>query len=82
MTHAEVRLQGFNEASVRGNTRRRYRYPSSTPALQQPLQEELAKRGLDTKWDPLKGKKTLVDRLQVGLGVRLACKLGMGNQQC
>jgi hypothetical protein len=25
----------------------------------------MAKRGLDTKWDPLKGKKVLVDRLQV-----------------
>ncbi|KAL4450685.1 hypothetical protein ABPG77_001041 [Micractinium sp. CCAP 211/92] len=30
----------------------------------QQLQEELARRGLDTKWNPLKGKKELVDRLQ------------------
>lgn len=30
------------------------------------LQEELTKAGLDTKWNPLKGKKELVDRLQVG----------------
>lgn len=29
------------------------------------LQEELTKRGLDVKWQPLKGKKVLVDRLQV-----------------
>ncbi len=29
------------------------------------LQEELKKRGLDSKWTPLKGKKELVDRLQV-----------------
>jgi hypothetical protein len=29
------------------------------------LQEELSKRGLDTKWNPLKKKKELVDRLQV-----------------
>ena len=28
------------------------------------LQEELTKRGLDTKWNPLKGKKELVERLQ------------------
>lgn len=28
------------------------------------LQEELSKRGLDTKWNPLKKKKELVDRLQ------------------
>ena len=29
------------------------------------LQEALSKRGLDTKWNPLKSKKELVDRLQV-----------------
>lgn len=29
------------------------------------LQEELTKRGIDVKWQPLKGKKVLVDRLQV-----------------
>jgi hypothetical protein len=29
------------------------------------LQEELKKRALDAKWTPLKGKKELVDRLQV-----------------
>ena len=29
------------------------------------LQEELGNRGLDIKWDPLKGKKMLQDRLQV-----------------
>lgn len=29
------------------------------------LQEALKARGLDTKWSPLKGKKELVDRLQV-----------------
>ena len=29
------------------------------------LQQELTKRGLDVKWQPLKGKKALVDRLQV-----------------
>jgi len=29
------------------------------------LQSELGKRALDTKWNPLKGKKELVDRLQV-----------------
>ncbi|PRW20657.1 SWI SNF-related matrix-associated actin-dependent regulator of chromatin subfamily A 1 isoform X1 [Chlorella sorokiniana] len=35
------------------------------PAMNvQQLQEELTKRGLDTKWNPLKGKKELVDRLQ------------------
>ncbi|DBB00253.1 TPA: hypothetical protein ACH3X1_014082 [Trebouxia sp. C0004] len=28
------------------------------------LQEELTKRGMDVKWQPLKGKKVLVDRLQ------------------
>ncbi|KAL3155440.1 hypothetical protein ABBQ38_010996 [Trebouxia sp. C0009 RCD-2024] len=28
------------------------------------LQEELTKRGLDVKWQPLKGKKVLVERLQ------------------
>jgi hypothetical protein len=37
--------------------------PSLTVAQ---LQEALSTRGLDTKWDPLKGKKQLVDRLQVG----------------
>lgn len=31
------------------------------------LQEALGARGLDTKWTPLKGKKELVDRLQVRL---------------
>ena len=31
------------------------------------LQEELSKRGLDTKWNPLKKKKELVDRLQARL---------------
>lgn len=31
------------------------------------LQEELTKRGLDVKWQPLKGKKVLVERLQVDL---------------
>ena len=31
------------------------------------LQEELTKRGLDVKWQPLKGKKVLVERLQVVL---------------
>ena len=31
------------------------------------LQEELTKRGLDVKWQPLKGKKVLVERLQVTL---------------
>lgn len=29
------------------------------------LQQELTKRGLDVKWQPLKGKKVLVERLQV-----------------
>ena len=29
------------------------------------LQEELTKRSLDTKWNPLKGKKELLERLQV-----------------
>lgn len=29
------------------------------------LQDALSKRGLDTKWNPLKSKKELVDRLQV-----------------
>ncbi len=33
------------------------------------MQEELTKRGLDTKWNPLKGKKELVDRLQVGTAI-------------
>lgn len=28
------------------------------------LQEELGKRGLATQWNPLKGKKVLVERLQ------------------
>lgn len=28
-------------------------------------QEELARRGLATAWNPLKGKKELVERLQV-----------------
>ena len=32
------------------------------------MQEELASRGLDTKWSPLKGKKELVDRLQARHG--------------
>lgn len=31
------------------------------------LQEELTKRGLDVKWQPLKGKKVLVERLQVNI---------------
>ena len=35
------------------------------------LQEELTKRGLDTKWNPLKGKKELVDRLQARLRAHL-----------
>ncbi len=30
------------------------------------LQEELGKRSLVTDWNPLKGKKVLVERLQVG----------------
>jgi len=34
------------------------------------LQEELGKRQLDVKWDPLKGKKQLVDRLQAHLDER------------
>ena len=33
----------------------------------QQLQEELAKRGLETKWNPLKGKGELVARLQEAL---------------
>lgn len=33
------------------------------------LQEELKKRALDAKWTPLKGKKELVDRLQVLFGL-------------
>lgn len=37
--------------------------PSTLTAAQ--LQEELTKRGLDVKWQPLKGKKVLVERLQV-----------------
>ena len=35
------------------------------------LQEELSKRGLDTKWTPLKGKKDLVKRLTVSYVVNL-----------
>lgn len=35
------------------------------------LQEELTKRGLDVKWQPLKGKKVLVERLQVTLSPAL-----------
>ncbi len=31
------------------------------------VQAELAKRGLDTKWNPLKGKKGLQDRLMVSI---------------
>lgn len=37
--------------------------PNALTAAQ--LQEELTKRGLDVKWQPLKGKKVLVERLQV-----------------
>ena len=42
------------------------------------LQEELSRRGLDTKWTPLKGKKELVSRLTVRppvllLPLSLAC---------
>ena len=37
--------------------------PATLTAAQ--LQEELTKRGLDVKWQPLKGKKVLVERLQV-----------------
>ncbi len=37
------------------------------------LQEELTKRGLDVKWQPLKGKKVLVDRLQVTLQTSPSC---------
>ena len=40
--------------------------PASLTVVQ--LQEELTKRGLDTKWFPLQGKKLLSDRLQVGTG--------------
>lgn len=29
------------------------------------LQEQLSKRSLETKWNPLKGKKELVERLKV-----------------
>jgi hypothetical protein len=36
------------------------------------LQEELSKRGLDTKWNPLKKKKELVDRLLVRLPLLIA----------
>lgn len=36
--------------------------PSMTVAE---LQAELAKRGLETKWNPLRGKKGLQDRLSV-----------------
>ena len=35
------------------------------------LQEELSKRGLETKWTPLKGKKELVNRLTVGASLLL-----------
>jgi hypothetical protein len=35
----------------------------------------MAKRGLDTKWDPLKGKKVLVDRLQVRCWAVACCAL-------
>ncbi len=37
--------------------------PASLTVAQ--LQEQLSQRKLDTKWNPLKGKKELVDRLQV-----------------
>lgn len=37
------------------------------------LQEELTKRGLDVKWQPLKGKKVLVERLQVTPPFPLHC---------
>lgn len=39
------------------------------------LQEELKKRALDAKWTPLKGKKELVDRLQVRLGPPRLCTI-------
>lgn len=39
--------------------------PNALTAAQ--LQEELTKRGLDVKWQPLKGKKVLVERLQVDI---------------
>jgi hypothetical protein len=39
--------------------------PTTTSFVMLRLQEELKKRALDAKWTPLKGKKELVDRLQV-----------------
>ena len=42
------------------------------------LQEALSKRGLDTKWNPLKSKKELVDRLQVGAPLLLLFKSYLG----
>lgn len=36
------------------------------------MQEELSKRGLDTKWNPLRGKKELCDRLGEHLAKRRA----------
>ncbi len=40
------------------------------------LQEALGKRGLDTKWTPLRGKKELVDRLQARAGTNQGVGLG------
>ena len=52
--------------------------PSALTAAQ--LQEELTKRGLDVKWQPLKGKKVLVERLQV-CTQKLNPQTGMGHHK-
>ncbi|GAB4821065.1 hypothetical protein N2152v2_008111 [Parachlorella kessleri] len=47
----------------------------------QQLQEELTKRGLDTKWNPLQGKKVLVERLQERVAQQRAA-LTAGGDSC
>ena len=47
------------------------------------LQEELTKRGLDVKWQPLKGKKVLVERLQVtSTSLTLPSTLCLSSTSC
>lgn len=55
--------EDFTPRDAEGNELSVTMDPNSLTAAQ--LQEELTKRGLDVKWQPLKGKKILVERLQV-----------------
>ncbi|KAJ9505964.1 hypothetical protein QJQ45_002725 [Haematococcus lacustris] len=52
------------KAALEGEGAGQRRQAEAEAAVKAAEEDELGKRGLDTKWDPLKGKKSLMDRLQ------------------